>query len=141
MSARASHNITRNLTSLASHLAAYYTFTMVSSPFKYAAAALLLALPAALSQGHNHTGHDDHPCHCEAEEQKWEIDCTKKAVIQVRLHKSTARLGFKLSPRCGVPLSRDEALPVFNLARVLISFAVALSLQASMEYLELAANK
>ena len=62
-------------------------YAMLSSTFKYAAAAVLLAqLPAALCEapnGHNHTGHADHPCHCEAEEYKFEINCTQKPLIQV----------------------------------------------------------
>jgi len=42
------------------------------------ASALVLAaqLATVASQGHNHTGHEDHPCQCEAKEQGWAIDCS-----------------------------------------------------------------
>jgi len=50
------------------------------------ASALVLAaqLATVASQGHNHTGHEDHPCQCEAKEQGWAIDCSDSTAMQAR---------------------------------------------------------
>ena len=60
-------------------------FTAMNVFTKCAALLLLLAaqLDSAASQGHDHTGHADHPCQCEAEEQGWNIACSDKTAMLV----------------------------------------------------------
>ena len=86
------------------------------------ASALVLAaqLATVASQGHNHTGHEDHPCQCEAKEQGWAINCSDSTAMQARGSLPTLLwLGPVVSAGSGdrAPLLAAYAAPVTAAAR------------------------